>query len=147
MPYSLWRGDTQLGDVVARLPTGERQALFGLFRPLDSFADLSRVMQVRLREVPGSPVIRSRFTGAPNPGSVPLRQASPEDVSGLPPSEQLQLRDEQGLPVHVDSSHVHSEAVPHAPGEFPDLCRSFGFDDTVWVLMADPLPDEQPRGG
>ena len=147
MPYSLWRGDTHLGDVVARLPTGERPALFGLFRPLESLADLGSVMQVRLREVPGSPVILSRFTGAPSPGPVPLRQLSPEEVSGLPPEEQLQLRDEQGLQVHVDSIHLHSEAVPRGSGEFPNLCRSFGFDDTVWVLIADPLPNEEPPEG
>ena len=146
MTFSLWRDNERLGDVVARFPNEPPHGVYGLFRPTSALADIGHLMQSRVALLPGSPVFLSRFTGKPNPGPVDLQLLSPDEARGIPPDQQLVLRDDDGQPVDVDTISIDPLEVSPEPGELPDLCRACGFDERAWLLGAFRHPRSQRNG-
>ncbi|MBC7894074.1 MAG: hypothetical protein H7066_01605 [Cytophagaceae bacterium] len=136
MTWSLWRGGEHLGDIVVRIPKEPPDGLYGLLRPTAAFTDIGHLTQTTAPDFMGGAVFITRFTGMPNPGPVNLRQLSPEEALGLPPDQQLQLRNRDGQPMPIDTISIHPTKVPLGSGPFPDLCREHEFVDTAWEIGA-----------
>lgn len=136
-PLTLWRGDVVLGEVVADLPVREPGTVYGVLRPSDEFTDIGRLMQTRVRIVPGEPVFLHRFTGEERPTTT-LRQMTEEEAMGLPIHAQMVVRDGAGRDLPMDHISIHPEEVPEESGPMPDLYRLHGMVGVAWLLLASP---------
>jgi len=127
-PYSLWKGETKLGEVEAEPVSASPSVIGGIFKPTLEFREIEPVFQYRLHHVPNQPVLRGHPTPAPPDGlGVPLRRLSAEELQGLDTSDQWILRESDGSIVRVDFLSLQEE-LGHTAHHDPSK-RS-------WLLLA-----------
>ncbi|MCU0636376.1 MAG: hypothetical protein MUE41_16025 [Gemmatimonadaceae bacterium] len=157
MHWTLWRGETQLGELIRRTEPGRqsgrlRRPSFSAFLiPASDSIVLSGVRQivwplevrVGVQQHATEPVYvgasalpPTRRECAPRYGPVPL-QLSPEARAGVPPEEQLTVRTRDGtsyLPalLHVMECRYNPEANDVEIEEAPPAARR---DGIVWLVF------------
>ena len=139
MPYSLWRNDELLAELVVLFPVTKPGMVSGMLRIQPAFTDIRALMQSRARIFPGAPVFirdTSDNTRAES-GPVEIPMLSAEEARGVPSAQQFEVRDAHGVVTPFDMIWIQSMDIPaDAVGELPDLCHAAGLSGKCWCIIA-----------
>jgi len=147
MNYTLWRGNTQIGELVIRFPSNTEDGIGGILLPTAGQPALQALVQHHIPQFdpetetfsqgPLLETLTPPSTKTVNPsGSYPLVPLTPEQLRGIPADQRLSLRDPSGKIVETQAIWLSTMDVRVGSGPFPDACRKYGIEGTAWTVAA-----------
>jgi hypothetical protein len=140
--YSLWRADIRLGTITAELPHDYPDVISGILQPTMAFSPENGIMQHTMRLIPGAPVWQHAIPVHESQGDsqamserVGGHAMSAAELAGVPPDEQLRVRDAAGRELSCDSITIMPMAIGPRQN-MNDLCAAAGVAFTGWLVIA-----------